>query len=48
MITSVRGRQFLNLFQQEILERVNVSDLDAYDALYQEHKQLLKKYRSKH
>ena len=48
MVTSVRGRQFLNLFQQDVLERVNVSDLEVYDGLYHEHKLLIKKYRPKH
>jgi ABC-type phosphate/phosphonate transport system substrate-binding protein len=46
--SSERGRQFLSLFQQELLEVCSVKDLDAYDELNQEHGLLLKKYRVKH
>ena len=46
--SSVRGKQFLSLFQQELLESCSVNDLEAYDELYREHSSLLKKYRKKH
>jgi len=46
--SSVRGKQFLNLFQQELLEICSVSDLEAYDQLYREYSDLLKKYIKKH
>jgi ABC-type phosphate/phosphonate transport system substrate-binding protein len=44
MTSSVRGRQFLNLFQIEILEASTVKELDAFDELYREHSLLIKKY----
>lgn len=46
--SSIRGKQFLSLFQQELLESCSVSDLDTYDELYREHSDLLTKYRKKH
>lgn len=43
MTMSVRGRQFLSLYQQDLLEACRVKELDAYDELVQEHQKLLKK-----
>jgi len=43
MAMSVRGRQFLSLYQQDLLESCSVKELDAYDELAKEHQQLLKK-----
>ncbi|MDO9163976.1 MAG: PhnD/SsuA/transferrin family substrate-binding protein [Methylococcaceae bacterium] len=43
MAMSVRGRQFLSLYQQDLLEACSVKELDAYDELAKEHQQLLKK-----
>jgi ABC-type phosphate/phosphonate transport system substrate-binding protein len=45
--SSVRGKQFLNLFQEEKLTTCSVSDLDTLDDLNREHGLLLKKYRIK-
>jgi phosphonate transport system substrate-binding protein len=43
MTSSVRGRQFLNLFQMGTLEVCTVKELDAYDDLYREYNGLIKK-----
>ncbi len=42
MIASARGRQFLNLYQQDILEACSVKELETYDELAKEHQRLLK------
>jgi phosphonate transport system substrate-binding protein len=44
MSSSVRGVQFLNLFQQELLEPCSVNELELYDTLYQEHKALTRAF----
>lgn len=44
MSSSVRGRQFLNLYQQELLEACTVKELDDFDELNREHDSLVKKW----